>query len=691
MFTIRLATIIILFGISACKTGAIVNEKPAESILIRSDYKIGEVTQLCAQAMQYANGQFDLIAKLSPEQRTIQNTLLAFEKTNAELTDAATPLTFMGSVSTNPSINKEGSACEDQLNQFEVSVFTRKDLYEAIQAQVALTPTHLQLQSETLKSFEDNGLKLPVDELKKVKELKQSLASMESQFSTNLNEDQSTVEFTEAELEGVPHDFINGLKKTTDGKFVVTTKEPDYVRIMDNSSHSETRRKMQDAYENRAAIANTKLLEDAIQLRQKIAAVMGYKSWADYRLHHRMAKDSETVLTFLNGLKQKLSLRNKDDLTLLLKFKKETDPTATELKAWDLRYYANQLKKRDYHLDKEVIREYFPLDRVMNGLFQVYSKLLSVHYIEEKGTQVWADGVKLYQIRNTADNELIGYFYIDFIPRAGKYGHAAAFPLISARFIDSGPRGKPGGQYSHPISAIVANLSAAENGKPVLLTHDEVETIFHEFGHIMHQTLTRAPFASLSGSNVDQDFVEAPSQMLENWVYSPEILTLLSGHYLDPSKKLPSELLQKIVAARDFNQGYFYTRQLVLALTDMTYHTTLGPVNSTQIYHDLHKELTGIDAIANSHFQASFGHLMGGYDAGYYGYLWSEVYAADLFTRFQKEGLQSPEVGLEYRKTILEKGKMIDAFELLREFLGREPNSEAFYRKLHLETSPGSR
>ncbi len=242
----------------------------------------------------------------------------------------------------------------------------------------------------------------------------------------------------------------------------------------------------------------------------------------------------------------------------------------------------------------------------------------------------------------------------------------------------------PDGSYSQPISAIVANLNPPMNGKPSLLAHDDVETIFHEFGHIMHQTLTRAPYASLSGSSVAQDFVEAPSQMLENWVWSPEILNLISGHYLDHSKKLPEQVLQKMIEAQEFNQGYGYTKQLLYALFDMTLHTQDGPVDVNQIYLDLYQQILGQEPMLEQQFPASFGHLMGGYDAGYYGYLWSEVYAQDMFTLFDKNGLSNPEIGARYRKTILEQGNMQEALDLLKNFLGREPSSEAFFKKLHI-------
>jgi len=646
--------------------------------IIKSEYQTGELTRLCDEAIRNTTQQLDELAHLPMEKRNIQNTLLAFEKITADFGEKVTPLTFQAYVSTHEKVSQEASACEEKVSQFSVSIFTRKDLYLLILGQKTENPEQARLYAETIEGFEDSGLKLSDPELEKVKKLKQTLASLEAQFSTHLNQDKSFVDFSSTELTGVPSDFIKSLEKTSDGNYRVIVKEPQYVRIMENATNSETRRKMLAAYENRAAKENTKLLEEAIQVRAEIAQHMGYRTWVDYRVHRRMAKDSRSVVAFLQDLKDKLSKRNQEDLKELLKFKQEQDSSSKDLKAWDLRYLAYQLKKRDYQLDEEKVREYFPAEGVIQGLLQVYSQLLGVDFAEVPNAKVWAEGVKLFEIKNHRDKKRVGYFYTDFYPRSGKYGHAAAFSLVSGRRLDVG-------QYSHPTSAIVANFTPAEGGRPVLLSHDEVETLFHEFGHIMHQTLTKAPYASLSGSSVDQDFVEAPSQMLENWVYSPEILKILSGHYQDQKKKLPDELIQKIIKARDFNQGYFYTRQLLFGFFDLFCHTSDKKVDTSELYQKLHLEFVGIPAIENSHSPASFGHLMGGYDAGYYGYLWSKVYAEDLFTRFEKEGLLNSKVGHDYRKWILESGKMVDGFELLERFLGRKPNSDAFYRKLHVQ------
>ncbi len=645
--------------------------------LVRSDFAVNEVSKLCELAIQNTKLKLDAIAAIPANDRKFENTMLAYENVMADFMDEVYPLTFMGYVSTNEEISAEGSTCEEKVGQFGVEVGTRKDIYVALKDQAGRNENEKRLLSETLKSFESNGLMLSDEKLEQFKKLKTELATLESQFSTNLNGDNSSVELTEKELEGVPVDYISRLKKTADGKFIVTTRSSDYSVFLPNAKDSEARHKWLFAYFNRQADVNTKLLERAISLRSQIGKLMGYQTWADYRIHGRMATDGKTVLTFLNSLKDKLATKNAADLGQLLKMKQESDPSATKLEAWDINYFSNQLKKRDYDLDVEKIREYFPTEIVISGMFEVYSKLLSVNYTEIKDAQVWSPDVKLYKIEDKKSGQLLGFFYTDFIPRAGKYGHAAAFPLISGRMMSTG-------EYSYPVAAVVANLNPPADGKPSLLSHDDVETVFHEFGHIMHQTLTRAPFASLSGSSVAQDFVEAPSQMLENWVWDEQILKIISGHYLDHSKKLPPEILAKMLAAKDFNQGYFYTRQLLFALLDMNYHTSNEPVDSAAVFDSLSKQILGVDAMPGAHFAASFGHLMGGYDAGYYGYLWSEVYATDMFERFNKDGLLNSDTGSQYRSIILESGNMTDAIALLKSFLGREPNADAFYKKLKI-------
>ncbi len=647
---------------------------------IRSQYQLGEVAALCDKAILQTDQRLVAIAAIPVEQQKIDNTLLAFEEVMADFSDATTPLIFMGSVSTDSKVSAEGSDCEQKVGQFGVDVFTRRPLYASLARQKTSDPAQARLLSQTLLGFEQNGLKLSDESLAQVKILKSQLSAKESQFSTNLNNEVSTVTLTAEQLAGAQPDFLSRLKKTVDGKFIVTTKSTDYSDVMENVSVAETRKQMQFAYLNRAADANTKLLQEAVFLRQQIAKLLGFSSWADYRTQGRMVKDSETANKFLLNLKDKLAIRNQQDQKQLLDFKKQLDPSAQTLNSWDTSYLSYQLQKRDFNLDNEKIREYFPAATVVAGIFEVYSKLLSVQFVEVTQAKVWADGVKLYEIHNSSDCRLIGYFYTDLIPRPGKYGHAAAFPLIAGRSLDKGI-------YSLPVSSIVANFtppSTEVGGKPSLLTHDEVETFFHEFGHIMHQTLTKAPYASLSGSSVAQDFVEAPSQMLENWVWNAKILSQVSGHYLHPEQKLPADLLEKMLTARNFQQGSRYTKQLLFSLYDLNIHSTNGSSDVQKTYDELYQQIIGQESPAGNHFPASFGHIMGGYDAGYYGYLWSEVYAQDMFAQFPVNDLTDSAMGAKYRHVILEQGSMKEAIDILKDFLGREPKTDAFFKKLGL-------
>ncbi len=645
-----------------------------QALLIRSDYKVGEVAALCQAAIETAKSSLAQIAAVPAAMRTIDNSLLAFENTTATFGDSTAGLTFMGYVSREAAVNAEGSDCESKIGEFMVDVYTRRDLYEVVKSSTPRDPDEARLQKELKISFEKNGLTLADSDLAKLKVILGEISKKQAKFNSNLNNDTTSTVFTAVELAGVPADFLSRLVKTVDGKYIVTTKITDYTVVAENATQPETRKTNMLAYLNRGTLENTQLLQETTGLRADAAKLLGYKSWADYQIDGRMAVSKANVVDFLNSLKGKLAQRNRNDLDQLLNYKKQIDPTATKLDQWDLAYAAHELMKRDYSVDEEAIKEYFPADVVVEGMFKVYSQMLGVTYKEVVGATVWSPDVKLYEIHNATDNRLIGFFYADFIPRPGKYGHAAAFQLISGRTIN--------GVYNLPVSSIVANFAPPTPGKPSLLPHDDVETIFHEFGHIMHQTLTRAKYASLSGSNVAQDFVEAPSQMLENWVWSPEILPLLSGHYLDHSQKLPQEMLGKMLAARNFGQGIRYTKQLLYALFDIEIHSGTVAADPTTTYESLYRSIIGEEPLAGAHFAGTFGHVMGGYDAGYYGYLWSEVYAQDMFTIFQADSLLSPQVGAHYRSTILERGNMSDALVNLKDFLGRDPNPDAFFKKL---------
>lgn len=661
----------------ACSSSLKKERKPNQVELFKSDYTPQELSAQCDQEIKKFKDRIDKLAKLDLTTAHFENAFLELENASADFQEKLSPLTFLYSVSVKADVRQASQDCESKSSQETVEIFTRKDLYNVLkhaEKNMKVFGVDARLASETMKGFKLNGLELDDRKLEAFKKIKKQIVELETQFHGNLNNNTDVVDMSPEEMVGVPDSVKARFKPLANGHYQIPTKATFYSSFMENAANPMARKKMLIAYDNREASKNTQLLQKTVQLRRQAAHLLGFKDWSDYKTFDKMAKNGKTAWDFLQGLKTKLRQSYNHDYQQLLAAKKQEDPNAKELFPWDGGYYYNKLRKEKFALDEEQLREYFPAPHVIAKMFEIYETLLSVKFIKVANANTWHESVDLFEIRDQKSNDLLAYFYTDLYPRDGKYGHAAAFTIRSGREIN--------GNYQAPISAIVANLSPGTAGKPSLLSHGDVETLFHEFGHIMHGTLTRVKYSSLSGSNVAWDFVEAPSQMLENWVWSPEILKMITQKYDNPSERMPDTMIHQLVASRKFNLGWINTRQLIFGIFDLTLHRSQKEMDVTEVYKNTYRELTGMQPLAETHMPATFGHLMGGYDAGYYGYLWSNVYAMDMFTRFENGKLLSPEVGGLYRKIILEKGNLVDASELLKQFLGRQPNSEAFFQFL---------
>ncbi len=472
----------------------------------------------------------------------------------------------------------------------------------------------------------------------------------------------------------MPDDYINHLKKTSEGKYIITMDYPDYVPFMENAESDEARRRLSFKFNNRCSDTNVKLMEDAIAIRRRIAKNIGYPTFADYILADRMAKDAETVFNFLNGMRDRLKEKGLRELKERIELKKEREPAADEsLAQWQTSFYNNLLKKKKYSIDHEKIKEYFPLETVIGGMFKVFGKVLGAQF-KPADIETWHKDVRAYEVLDKEGN-LTAYFYFDLFPREGKYKHAACFGIRQGRELDDG-------SYQKPAAAIVANFPKPNGDFPALMKFSDLVTMFHEFGHVTHNIFTKAKYGRFSGTSVSRDFVEVPSQILENWAYSKDVLKVVSGHYKNPSEKLPDEIIEKLIEAKNMDSGLANLRQLFFGLLDMKYHTLEGDVDTTALYKKLMKEISLIPMMDGVHPQASFGHLMGGYEAGYYGYHWANVITLDLFSIFEKEGLMNPETGARYRKLILEPGRTYDEAGQVKKFLGRESNEDAFLKSI---------
>ena len=677
---------------------------------LNTHYTPEALTKACADAEKTSDAKLAALVSVPANMRTFANTFGAFEQATADYIDAVGRLSFLKDIHPDAKVRAAAAGCEEQSGKYMVKVGARKDIFQALNGYAqglakvdpAIDGVDKRLIELTLRDFKRNGLELSDADREKLVKIRQRLAELATQYSSNLDEDTTQFTATRQELEGMPESFISRLKLAeasaaksvpvhgeTAGKkagkapvhansktlYVLTTKYPDYYPVMENAKSEALRKRMELAFEGRQAAKNIPLLTEAISLRDQAAKLLGYATHADYVTEVRMAKNAKTVADFLARLKGDL-LPARDSLNaqmLALKVKQSHNKKA-KLQLWDWRYELNQLKKKQFDIDNEKVRAYFPADKVMEGMFQVYSTLFDVAFTEVPGADVWADGVKLYEVHDGRDGKgkLLAKFYVDLFPRPGKYGHAASFTFGIARDV-------PGG-YQIPLSALVVNFNPPENGKVARLAFEEVDTLFHEFGHIMHQSLTEGRYASLSGTNVSVDFVEAPSQMLENWVYQPQVLALVSADPADPTKPMPAALAKRLAAARTFDAGIRYTRQVFLATYDQALHTRGAKVDPDAVNHELEVAIMGYPENPEVHLGANFGHLMGGYDAGYYGYLWSEVFADDMFGRFEKDGVLNPKTGREYRDDILARGREVEPEVLLQKFLGRAPNEENFLR-----------
>jgi Zn-dependent oligopeptidase len=447
------------------------------------------------------------------------------------------------------------------------------------------------------------------------------------------------------------------------------------IPFTENAKRRDLREELSFKFNTQAVEANRKLLEEAVELRHEIAREFGVPSWAHHRLEERMAKDPERVSAFYEDLIPPLTKQGELDIEAMGGLL-ETDTGEAQLQVWDWRYYDTQQRRTDYGVDPFEVAEYFPLNSVLDGMFALVQETFGLDFREVPGPDVWHPDARLFAIHDSATGEELSHFYLDLFPREGKYGHAAEFPMIPARRLEDG-------SYQNPVCAMVANFTKPTTSAPSLLQHGEVETLFHEFGHVLHQNLGRTEMARFAGTSVERDFVEAPSQIMQHWVWRADVLRRFARHH-ESGEPIPDRLVEQLVAARQLNVAIHQLRQLQYGWWDQTMHGTEPGVDLDQILREGAR--LGLLPFHEGTFSlASFGHLMGGYDAAYYGYMWSEVFGDDMFSRFEEEGVTNPEVGMAYRREVLEKGGSVDANEMLTRFLGREPENTAFLRKLGIE------
>ncbi|MDE0558880.1 M3 family metallopeptidase [Algoriphagus sp. NF] len=625
---------------------------------------------------------------------TFENTIEALDRAGEKLGVIAGIFFNLNSAETNEEIQKLAREISPLLTEHSNDILLDKELFERVEQvhsqkeQLNLSPEQETLLSKTYKSFVRNGANLNEEDSQKLRKIDQELAQLSLKFGEHvLAETNRYVRFVEneSEVEGLPESIKEAAAQTAEekgkaGQWAFTLDYPSYVPALTYLKNRELRKELFIAYNTKSSkgdeLDNKSVIKDILQLRYERAKLLGYQSHAYFVLEERMAKTPKEVLEFLENLLEKAKPKAKEDVSEVAAFAKKLDGIE-RLERWDFAYYSEMLKKEKYELDDELLRPYFQLEKVVDGVFQTAGKLYGIQFTPNKDIPVYHSDVTAYEVKDR-DGKHLAVFYADFFPRAGKRNGAWMTSYKGQYQLE--------GKDHRPHVSIVCNFTKPTKTKPSLLTFNEVTTLFHEFGHALHGMLANSNYSSLSGTSVYWDFVELPSQIFENWCYEKECLDLFAVHF-ETGEKIPQELIDRIKKAANFQQGYQTVRQISFGLLDMAYHhQDPSKIEDIASFEKHVMEKTDLlPKVPNTLMSTAFSHIFqGGYSAGYYSYKWAEVLDADAFELFLEKGVFDPETAESFAKNILSAGGTEHPSKLYQRFRGREPKADALLKRAGL-------
>ncbi len=632
------------------------------------------VTRLCDEHIARARRILDSIKSLKPQ----PDEALTWESTAGRVDDMTLELSVAGGFPAlmavghpDKTVRDAALQCEPKLEAFHTDLMLDADFASVIKRYAKRSPklegTRARLLTELLRDLRRNGLELPAEKQKELRAINDELSRLAQSFSSNISDAVLSIKVRPEQLKGLPQSFIDQHKPGDDGLIVLSTNYPDYFPVVSYVEDRSVARELTVLFDNRAADKNMQVLNRVLELRGQKAKLLGYETWADYAIEPRMAKSSKRVRDFLTQLaKDVRAPARKEYAEFEREYQKYGGKAGDRIPNYERMYLEQKLREKKYGFDAKELSEYFEVDSVTQGLLGIVEKLYGIAFQDVPNAPKWHNDVRVLDVID--HGRRLGRIYVDLYPRESKYKHAAMFEIRPGKRLADG-------RYLEPIAALVCNFPKPGEA-PALMTHNDVTTYFHEFGHTLHHVFTQQELASFAGTNTARDFVEAPSQMFEEWSFRRETLDLFAKHYRT-GQTIPEKLFQAMTQSRAFGRALATERQVSLASLDFEYHFRPWPLSTDEVFQDVMNRTQSFAYLPNTHFQATFGHLMG-YDAGYYGYQWALAIARDVLTRFEKDGFMNHTAASAWRKDVLEQGAGVDENKLVEAFLGRPHDLKAY-------------